>query len=211
MTNTQENFEPLSQKEKSAAAAKNKESGKDEGVAITPVPDDIKLVTPKHPLGTPAYIWEYLNAQGQLLFCTYRFITKEGAKEDRPLTYRQFKNGTKCWYWKSVDTPRPLYGLDRIAARPDAPVLVSEGEKATDSAQLLFPDYVAVTSPNGASSPHCADWTPLQGRSVIIWPDHDDEGRKYAEAVARLALEAGAISVCIVQIVVIASNFLTPP
>ena len=56
-----------------------------------------------------------------------------------------------------MDTPRPLYGLDRLAARPDAPVIVCEGEKAADAAERLFPEYVAVTSPNGAGSPHCAD------------------------------------------------------
>ena len=40
---------------------------------------------------------------------------------------------------------RPIYGLADLAARPDAPVLVVEGEKAADAAAELLPDYVAVT------------------------------------------------------------------
>jgi hypothetical protein len=179
------NFEPLSSEEK-AAAAQNKKSDKDEGTAIFPVPGDIALVIPAHPLGTPAHVWKYQDAGGQLLFYVCRFVAPNGEKEDRPLSYRVYKDGSKRWAWKSLDKPRPLYGLDRLAARPDAPVLVCEGEKATDAAQKLFPEYVVVTSPNGAGSAHCADWSPVQGRKVSIWPDHDDDGRKYAETVANL-------------------------
>jgi ABC-type uncharacterized transport system permease subunit len=43
------------------------------------------------------------------------------------------------WKAKAPPEPRPLYGLDRLAARPAAPVLLCEGEKASDAAGgLLF-------------------------------------------------------------------------
>ena len=41
------------------------------------------------------------------------------------------------------------------------------------------------TSAHGASSAHKSDWAALAGRDVVIFPDHDPEGERYAEAVRR--------------------------
>lgn len=192
-------FEPLNAQEK--AQRKHGKPSKDEGIAVVPVPDSVAIVIPEHyTLGTHTNFWNYRDTQGRLLFLVCRFIDKDGKKEDRPLSYRKYKSGKSCWAWKGLDAPRPLYGLDRLAKRPDAPVIVCEGEKATDAATALFPNHVAVTSPNGAGSPHKADWMPLAGRKVTIWPDHDDDGRKYAQSVARLAKQAGAECVRIVTV-----------
>jgi DNA primase len=46
----------------------------------------------------------------------------------------------------------------------------------------------------------------LAGRSVLIWPDHDDPGAKYADAAGRLALAAGARSVGILDLAGIATD-----
>lgn len=201
MTNNPQNqFAPLTAQEKAKVQAPYRNKSKhDEGSPITPVPDGIDQDIPNHPKGSPAHVWHYLDAQEKLLFSVCRFVTEAG-KDDRPLTYRQYQNGSRSWAWKGLDRPRPLYGLNRLAKALDAPVLVCEGEKAADAAQVLFPDHVAITSPNGAGSPHCADWTPLQGRIVTVWPDNDSEGRKYAENAARLALVVGAQTARIVQI-----------
>ncbi len=193
-------FSPLTAQEK-AANANNCVADKDEGIAIVPVPEDVALDIPKHSkLGTLETFWIYRNAQERILFVVCRFIDQGDNKEDRPLTYRQYKDGSRRWAWKGLDAPRPLYGLDRLVKSPDAPVIVCEGEKATDAAMALFPDHVAVTSPNGAGSSHKADWTPLAGRDVIIWPDNDDDGRGYASSAARLIKKAGAQSVRIVTV-----------
>src|ERR1700758_4455165 len=53
---------------------------------------------------------------------------------------------------------------------------------------------------NGAKSPHKSDWTPIAGRNVTIWPDHDEPGRRFAEAVAELARAVGATSIAVVKI-----------
>src|SRR5262249_10184992 len=79
-------------------------------------------------------------------------------------------------------------------------VIVVEGEKKVDAVKRLFPDYAAVSPMNGARSSQKTDWTPVAGRSVVIWPDHDEPGDKFAEAVARLATKAGAASVAVVSI-----------
>jgi putative DNA primase/helicase len=58
---------------------------------------------------------------------------------------------------------------------------------------------VAVTSPNGSKSASKADWSPLRGRRVVIWPDADSAGLAYANEVNKHAVAAGALSVGIVS------------
>lgn len=41
----------------------------------------------------------------------------------------------------------------------------------------------ATTSPGGSGGGGKADWSPLAGKEVIIWPDNDKPGSKYAAAV----------------------------
>ena len=166
---------------------------------ITPVPEDVTKVIPRHRLGQPSAVWEYLDAEGRLIFRVARW-DHEGGKTISPLTFCENAQGEREWRWQSLPKPRPLYGLDRLAARPDAPVLPVEGEKAADAAAALFPDYVVITSPNGAESADCADWSPVSGRHLVIWPDNDSKGRTYADEVARLAVQAGAKSVRIVAV-----------
>lgn len=167
---------------------------------ITPVPDEAPRTLPPHSLGKPSAKWPYRDPAGKLLFIVCRFDLVDGGKSILPLTFCQHPDGRREWRWKGLPTPRPLYGLDRLAARPSAPVLVVEGEKTADAAAALFPDYVTITSPNGAKSADKADWSPLAGRVVTIWPDHDEEGRAYAADVARLALAAGAVLVSVVAV-----------
>jgi putative DNA primase/helicase len=93
-----------------------------------------------------------------------------------------------------------LRSPDRLANRPSSPVLVVEGEKTADAAGRLFPDYVATTSPAGARAAHKANFAPLMGRMVVIWPDADEAGAKYASVFAEGAKAAGAAQVRIVRL-----------
>jgi DNA primase len=61
-------------------------------------------------------------------------------------------------------------------------------------------EYVTTTTLNGARSSHKTDFTPLAGRTVWLWPDTDEPGRKYAEAVAELASKAGAREVKLLHV-----------
>jgi putative DNA primase/helicase len=85
-----------------------------------------------------------------------------------------------------------LYGLQRLAERPSAPVVVCEGEKAADACTALLPGFVAVTSPNGSKSAKKADWSPLRTRDVVVWPDADAAGIAYAKAVSELVADGAA-------------------
>ena len=91
-----------------------------------------------------------------------------------------------------MPVPRPAYGLDRLAVRADAIVIFNEGEKSADAAQRLFPEYVAVTTMNGAKSPEKTDFTPFAGRKVYIAPDNDEAGTSYKDKLIQLLRRVGA-------------------
>jgi putative DNA primase/helicase len=108
-------------------------------------------------------------------------------KEFAVLTFcRNTTTQKTAWRWKGLPAPRPLYHLDQLAANPHATVIFCEGEKAADAGQKLFPDWVSTTTLNGAQSPHKAEFSPLASRTVGVWADNDEAGRKYAGRVAAL-------------------------
>jgi DNA primase len=51
----------------------------------------------------------------------------------------------------------------------------------------------------GSNSADKADWLPLKGRDVTIWPDRDPPGEKYAANGVRLAWQAGVTRVRVVD------------
>lgn len=124
---------------------------------VMPVPPHAPQTPGRHPrLGVPSATWIYRNARGDALGSVCRFETDDGRKSFRPLCL--FDLGKKlAWRWETWPTPRPIYGLDRLNDRPDAPVVIAEGEKASDAAQGLLDSFVCVTSPGGAKSADKAD------------------------------------------------------
>jgi putative DNA primase/helicase len=105
-------------------------------------------------------------------------INVAGGKEYRPI---HRANGG----WREGDPPLeklPLYRGDKLNGQ--ARYYVTEGEKAADAAASL--GMVAITSAHGAESASKTDWTPAaQASEIIILPDNDTKGAKYAQAVAR--------------------------
>jgi len=98
---------------------------------------------------------------------------------------------------------KPLYRLDELAARLAGDVYVVEGETCADA--LAKPGLLATTS-GGADSAEKADWSILAGRTVTLWPDNDEAGRHYAEAVADILLGLG----CTVHMIDVATLDLPP-
>jgi hypothetical protein len=88
---------------------------------------------------------------------------------------------------------KPLYGLELLSSRPFETVIVCEGESCADVLRKC--GVLAVTS-GGATSANVADWSPLAGRNVLIWPDHDEPGIAYANGV----IEALADHRCSVKV-----------
>lgn len=167
-----------------------------EWIALLPVHVGSPAAPERHPrLGKPSGRWTYRDASGAVLGYVNRFDGADG-KQFRPLVlFTPAKGGKPVWRWESWPSPRPLYGLDRLAARPSAPVIVCEGEKSADAAERLLSECVAVTSPNGAKSAAKADWSPLKGRVVVIWPDADKPGDEFAKAIVEILGGIGVASV----------------
>lgn len=142
---------------------------------VLPVPTEAPPPPEAHERrGRYEAFWTYRDAAGQVLGYVCRFVTSDGGKEVQPLTFcRHERTGHTAWRWMSFPQPRPLYGLDRLTAKPDAAVLVVEGEKCADAGQAELPDLVVLSWPGGGKAVDKADWAPLAGRKVITFADCD--------------------------------------
>lgn len=152
---------------------------------------------PKHPGKIVSY-WYYRDAAGLPLVAVARLEPGQNgrSKDYFPLSvWLDGDTGKREWRWKNLPAPRPLYGLDQLAARSAAPVVICEGEKAADAAVKLLPDHVAICWMNGAEAVGKADFGPLAERDCLIWPDNDQPGADAAQAVATALRAVGAASV----------------
>ena len=140
----------------------------------------------------PSAVWRYQLGDGRPAFDVQRYDLPGGGKEIRPA---RWDGAAGRWVPKAFRAPRPLYRLPDLLARSGAPVLVVEGEKTADRAVSLFPDCAATTSSGGSSAAAQTDWAASAGRDVLIIPDLDEAGDRYAGKVAALCTAAGAGSV----------------
>jgi P4 family phage/plasmid primase-like protien len=154
-----------------------------ESLTVGPPPAGTPKPEMKHPVhGTPSKSWEYRGAEGQTLFHVARYDSGPTEKHFLPWSW---STGDSKWVSKGWAQPRPLYGLELLAARPAAPILIVEGEKSADAARgIAGKHYVVMAWPNGAQAALKSDWTPIHGRKVVLWPDADAPG---AKAMAELA------------------------
>lgn len=173
----------------------------DKGQIVSPAPANAPpLPATWRRTGSPSAIWTYRDARGRVLRHTLRFELADGGKDIRPVTLWRGPDDRLRWRFSAGGGDRPLYGLDRLAARPEASVLMVEGEKAADAAAERFPNYVAMTWPGGSQALGKADLTPLAGRTVIVWPDADAPGLKAGEALKRLASTQGVAAIGLVRL-----------
>jgi len=126
-------------------------------------------------------VYPYLDEQGNLLF--------EHCRTDPKSFFFRRPDGNGGHVYDLADTRRVLYRLpELLAAGPDVPVLMAEGEKAAEALAGL--GLVATCAPGGAGS-----WpklsrehdigAPLRNRRIFILPDNDPPGHKHALDVAR--------------------------
>ena len=134
--------------------------------------------------------WDYLNTDGSYIWTIVRFADGSGGKEIRPFNKQTNE-------WKAHPPPRPLYNLPGISQAQQ--VILVEGEKCAQA--LIEVGICATTSMGGAHAPaNKTDWLSLAGKDVLIWPDNDAPGKKYAVSCAEAMLAAGALS-CAVLII----------
>ena len=123
---------------------------------------------PLDELGPITTKWNYLDDDGRLIAVVYRY-DPPGGKQFRPWDVLARK--------ARAPDPRPLYNRPGIKAASH--VILVEGEKSADA--LIEQGICATTAMNGASAPVAkTDWSPLKGKRVLVWPDHDEPGQQYA-------------------------------
>ena len=161
--------------------------------AETPQQAARRLSTPELAKGfKPVALHAYTDASGNTIYWRIRAKHPDtGEKWIRPMR----RNGQGFEFGEpSFDGPKPLYALHRIASNPDAAIWIVEGEQKADKLNNL--GLVATTS-GGAASARAANWEPLRGRTVIIWPDNDDPGQSYAGEVADILRGMGCAVSCV--------------
>lgn len=162
-----------------------------EPLRSAPVPDDHILFEDGDPLTAwkpednrtityrPDSVWAYTDLAGALTSYVIRINFDNGKKIFVPLR-PVYRGDEIVWATAHPDTPRPLYGLERLV-QPGA-VFVCEGEKSADACQKLL-GLPSLSAPKGS-----VDYAPLAGRDVTVWADADEAGQKHAERVASALL-----------------------
>ncbi len=149
----------------------------------------------------------YTDEQGSLIYQVLRLrsIQNPSEKMTPPLSFGYSDGGDEnpCWRIKGFkqDAKRPLYNLYELAQNPSKTVLIVEGEKTADKALEKLPkeNLVCITWSGGASAVSKADWSPLVGRKIVVWPDNDVAGFKAAESVCDEMKKVGAREVYLVE------------
>ncbi len=121
----------------------------------------------------------YHDTDANPAFYRIRMRHSDGRKQIRPMT---LINGRfeLCEPLKAARGGL-IYRLPDILSSPEAVVWIVEGESCADALAQL--GMIATTS-GSATSAALVDWSPLEGRRCIIWPDNDAPGRTYAREVA---------------------------
>ncbi|MFT4314360.1 MAG: AAA family ATPase [Wolbachia pipientis] len=133
--------------------------------------------------------WNYYDENGQVIVKVYRSDPPGKKKVYKPFDVKQSKF--------AAPEIRPLYNIPEIL-KSDKVVLV-EGEKCAEV--LIEQGITATTTMSGANAPiEKTDWSPLKGKHIIIWPDNDEAGKKYAKNAEKKLLEIGVESLVVLNI-----------
>lgn len=142
----------------------------------------------------------YRSSEGDVIFAVIRADHVDKRKDFRPLRSQGTIGILPKAVLQHIEGKRPLYNLDKLIARPNDPVLIVEGEKTADAAEVRFATHVCTTWPGGAQSVGKAELLPLMGRDVTICPDNDPDGVKAAKRLAIELLRMGVAACRIVEL-----------
>lgn len=137
-----------------------------------PPPKKTKPVMRHRIWGEPSSCWEYTDKSGNPLFYIARYESS-GKKQFCPWSWDFSRN---CWIPKGFPAPRPLYNLPNLLSETK-PILIVEGEKAADAASSLVGNtYTVTTWASGARAWTQSDFSVLEDRTIVLWPDNDAAG-----------------------------------
>jgi len=96
-------------------------------------------------------------------------------------------NQDGSWSMKRPEGLLPIYYTDKAK---DKPIIINEGEKALRGCEAIY-DGDSCTWHGGVNSWEKADWSPIFGREVWLWPDNDEAGLKCANEIASMLRKNG--------------------
>jgi KaiC/GvpD/RAD55 family RecA-like ATPase len=134
--------------------------------------DDLRAAVGKGGVIEAEYSYSDPDA-GKVELLVFRLRTMGGK------AFRQCHLTAAGWVQRAPGKPWPLYR--RAEIRDAENVVVVEGEKCVEA--LLSIGIAATTSPCGAGKADHADWGPLAGKQVWLWPDNDEPGRNHIRQV----------------------------
>jgi hypothetical protein len=124
-------------------------------------------------------LYSYKNVNGVELFRVLRIDNPDGSKVIRPMLLRDGR-----WIFEGYKG-KALFNADKLNDATKT-VLVVEGEKTALAAEKIFTKCTVVTWPGGACGVHRGDWTLLNNRRIVLWPDNDEAGIKAMNEVVQL-------------------------
>jgi putative DNA primase/helicase len=129
-------------------------------------------------------IHTYTDLLGSPIF--YRLRLRNSDKGRKGIYPLRFSNG--AWELKEpkFTNGKPIYNIHELSEANL--VFFVEGEACVDALKKY--GIVATTS-GGATSHEKADFSPLAGKTIFIWPDNDMPGCEHAKAVATQLLDLG--------------------
>lgn len=124
----------------------------------------------------PEALHTYTDADGAPLY--WRIRAKHPTTSHKWMRPMRMAGGVYELGEPDFPSGKPLYALHPLADNTNAMVYMVEGEKCADKLNAI--GLLATTS-GGATSANTVNADILIGRSVRIWPDHDEPGRKFAD------------------------------
>jgi len=103
-------------------------------------------------------------------------LSYENAEGDKKVIPFFQNSGFNPGYDKEKKT-RPLYNAECIDNFET--VFIVEGEKCVEACKAIGIEN-CITWPGGSSGVKSADWSKIQNKKIIIWPDNDQPGEKAA-------------------------------
>ncbi len=110
---------------------------------------------------------EFLAIHGSFpegLLLIFRLVNREGKKH-----FIQAAEFGDHWRMNAPEGLLPIFNRGDVGKA--AEVVVVEGEKCVNA--LTAVGIASTTSPGGAGKAALADWQPLAGKTVYLWPDND--------------------------------------
>lgn len=125
--------------------------------------------------------YPYVDINGKPFGYSVRFNFADGK------TYRQVHRDGDAWLASAGDNLWPIFKLNELPA--EGVIYLHEGEKACLAGWKI--GLPSTCCKGGSKAPQKTDWSTLVGREVVIMPDRDEPGEKFAAAMVGILQDHG--------------------